>query len=332
MAFMVTISDPSDGAARPPPGGGSRPRRADMKRLMTAGSSSSAAPHQVHARLLHELDTACASLSRPELSDDAIHEVRKGLKRARATLRLLREAIGVAAYHRNNILLRDAARPLTPIRDAKILLETLRKLTDGQVNSPFVAGLRRALGRERRRAREQLTRAEVQHIVAALHQVRDRVERIPEHALNPATLRGGLERAYRSARKAYRHACKRDSDEELHEWRKQAKYYLYQLELLSSLARDRFARRRKHTERIGERLGDDHDLAVLNEKILKYARAEHAASRDALVEDLIQRLVRRRKQLQRKAFRLGQEVFADKARVIGRKAERTLSLLEPPLR
>src|SRR6266550_5872735 len=56
-------------------------------------------------------------------TDEGIHDARKRLKRARAALRLIREALGDREYRRENRILRDAARPLSEIRDAKILID-----------------------------------------------------------------------------------------------------------------------------------------------------------------------------------------------------------------
>jgi CHAD domain-containing protein len=45
-----------------------------------------------------------------KLSGEAVHSARKELKKARATLRLLRDALSDAVYKRENAALRDAAR------------------------------------------------------------------------------------------------------------------------------------------------------------------------------------------------------------------------------
>jgi hypothetical protein len=37
----------------------------------------------------------------------------------------MRDCLGEAVYGRENSLLRHAARPLTPVRDAEVLFETL---------------------------------------------------------------------------------------------------------------------------------------------------------------------------------------------------------------
>src|SRR5262245_27495457 len=62
--------------------------------------------------------------------DDAVHEARKCFKKVRAVLRLVRPAIGEKTYRAENTCFRDAARPLTEVRDAKILIETLDGLVE----------------------------------------------------------------------------------------------------------------------------------------------------------------------------------------------------------
>lgn len=59
---------------------------------------------------------------------DAIGEVRKCFKRVRAALRLVREELGDDLCHEENWFFRDAARPLTQVRDAVVLAETADRL------------------------------------------------------------------------------------------------------------------------------------------------------------------------------------------------------------
>jgi CHAD domain-containing protein len=61
--------------------------------------------------------------------DETVHETRKAFKKVRAILRLARPVIGEGLFRAENTCFRDAARPLTEVRDAKILIETLDNLT-----------------------------------------------------------------------------------------------------------------------------------------------------------------------------------------------------------
>src|SRR6266702_6584666 len=77
-----------------------------------------------------ELKKALDSLTVRRLTDEKIHDARRRIKKARAALRLLRDALGKGAYTRENTALRDVARPLSQVRDSKVLLDALEKLND----------------------------------------------------------------------------------------------------------------------------------------------------------------------------------------------------------
>ena len=49
----------------------------------------------------------------------------------RASLRLLRPALGSQTYTQENAIYRDMARPFTRVRDAKVLMDTLDQLVAG---------------------------------------------------------------------------------------------------------------------------------------------------------------------------------------------------------
>jgi hypothetical protein len=68
-----------------------------------------------------------AALQCANASDLEVHDMRTELQRSRAMLRVLRPYLGNRAYHKENIALRDTARLLTPVRDAKVLVQTARE-------------------------------------------------------------------------------------------------------------------------------------------------------------------------------------------------------------
>src|SRR5438128_1545277 len=78
---------------------------------------------------IEQLDGAIERLAQP-MDDgiEAVHTARKGCKKVRALLRLMREEIGDEIYHRESNLLRDVARCLADARDADSALEALEKL------------------------------------------------------------------------------------------------------------------------------------------------------------------------------------------------------------
>ena len=272
--------------------------------------------------LLGELDSAITKLENGHLSDHAVHEIRKKLKRVRAALRLLRLCLGARAYRRENAVVRDAARPLTPMRDAAILPQTLRLLqarTEGKNGGKFPLYLDRVLRHEQRAARRQLQSTELRAAVRQLRAFKRRIEGLSASHLDRATPSGGLERTYKSGRNALASVTLQATDEHLHEWRKQVTYLANQLECIAPPDSKRFGARLERFRRLARRLGDDHDLAVLNRKIsqiskLPDAAAAKAARQDGGAQELASRVARRREALQSKAFRLGQRLYARRPR------------------
>jgi len=254
--------------------------------------------------LVRQLARAIAGLERRDPSDRAVHAARKQLKGARAALRLLRRCIGDKAYRRENTLIRDAAKPLTPLRDAKVLLETLRRLASRQGGHAAGAWRRhvyRLLQQERRVSR-QLRPAQLSFAAEVLRAVQRRMEAIPDSRLARASLGTGLKRTYKSGRKAFARVRRKATDERLHEWRKQVKYFANQLDIALPFVPKLAAKSGKISHRLAGRLGDDHDLALLNDKL--------CANRDGGMQELTARLTARRKALQATAHRLGLRLYA----------------------
>jgi CHAD domain-containing protein len=281
----------------------------------------------VRQSLVEQLDKTIAQLKRAAFRDQVIHEVRKDLKRARATLRLLRECIGIDAFQHEDKLIRDAARPLTALRDAKVLCEALRRLdsaTGATKTSAFTRHLSGVLRKEQRSAKQQFRPEELKAAMVVLQGVKRRLEAVPELEDRTGALRPALERTYKSARRAFRRVQERPTDEGLHECRKQTKYLSSQLQILLPFGAKGLAKTYKRSRRMAEQLGEDHDLALLGAKIFQSAKGPNAASRNDAVEALITRLARRRKALQRKANRLGNRLYADKPRRIGAKIENSI--------
>ena len=93
----------------------------------------------------------------------------------------------------------------------------------------------------------------------------------------------------------------------MHEWRKQTKYLLYQLELLKTVFNAKLGRLGRHASQLAEALGDDHDLGMLVEKLHRYD------GRDPSLEKHIRK---RRRELQARAIRLGKRLYRHSAKHI----------------
>ena len=288
--------------------------------------------------LLGELDHAVARLEKDRLSEQAVHETRRELKRVRAALRLLRPCMGSDAYHRENIVVRDAARPLAPMRDAAILPQVLRALparSDARSHVAFARYVAGVLCQERRAARRQLKPVELRSAVRQLRSLKRRLEKLPAVRLDRAVPSSGLRRTYRSARNALASVTLQATDEHLHEWRKQVTYLGNELECIAPTDAKKLAARLDKFRRLARLLGDDHDLAILILKIRQIAEPANASPASGLrriagAQELARRVSRRREALQSKGFRLGQRLFASRPRRMASRWLQLLSALRAP--
>src|SRR5262245_32429481 len=132
-------------------------------------------------RIFHvQLDDAIAVLSGSRVDDEQVHEARKTVKKARATLRLMRDELGKSASARENGALRDAARPLGSVRDAHVLPQTLEELVAryGRAGRTLpLARLENALRRSLTRERKRVTRRQISTLVAKVRAVHRRSSR-----------------------------------------------------------------------------------------------------------------------------------------------------------
>jgi CHAD domain-containing protein len=282
----------------------------------------------VRHTLVEELEHARSALRRCARSDSAAHDVRKELKRARATLRILRQAIGETLYRQENRIIRDAARPLTAVRDAEVLAHTMTLLNGATApgkEQPFSRYAARLLRQEQRDSRRRLQRKTLAATAAALRNVERRIRGIPGAQLDRISLSVALARVYKAGRKAFVRARQDPTDERLHEWRKQVQYFLNQVELVTRLTAAHFAKRRKRLHRLADCLGEDHDLAVLHQRIMQFSKLRMSADQTDTVRVWVGRLRRHRAALQRRAQRLGKGLYSDKPRRVESKLEKRLS-------
>jgi CHAD domain-containing protein len=265
-------------------------------------------------RILQEwIAAAGASLHKKKVTDVHIHDARKQLKKARAALRLLRDAIGQLAYRRENDALRDAARPLGVARDSKVLITALDDLVERYApatQSLKLDKFRRELRKELAAARQSITATLINKQRKALHEASSRIEGWRINGEEWQVIGAGLERIYRGGKKAMNVAARSHASEELHDWRKQVKYFRHQLQILEPSWPGLLGELAAQAHKLADQLGEDHDLAVLRQKISSHAGAFETRDRDALVA----MLDRRRKQLQGRAFKLGARIFGEKPR------------------
>lgn len=250
-------------------------------------------------------------------SAEVVHAARKRLKKARAVVRLARGGLGRKVARRENARFRDAGRPLSAARDAKVLVETLDGLVEragdprvAELAGPVGALLRERLDEARRRVfGDDALRP---GLVATLEAARRDVRRWEVAGHGWDALAEGLAWIYRHGRRAARAAADdpHPTDEALHEWRKRVKDLWSALEILRPLRPAAVQPRAAAAHALADRLGDDHDLAVLRQAL---AGPEALPVDPAAVAALEPLIAARRAELRRDALALGREVYAEPA-------------------
>jgi CHAD domain-containing protein len=234
--------------------------------------------------------------------EEAVHEARKDTKKLRALLRLVRGELPGKVYRREANSFRDAGRQLAGVRDADVMLATLGAL-EPRLPADVAGDLRQALEAHRIRTAAGALGPAAQTAVEILSEVRARVGDWPLGSDGFDGLEDGLRRIYRQGRRAHRAARKDPSVEDLHGWRKRVKDLWYHLSLLEIAWQPVMSALADEAHELSDRLGDDHDLAVL----LAWAR-EHATAPD----ELTRAVESRRAELQAEAFEYGARLYADK--------------------
>jgi CHAD domain-containing protein len=245
------------------------------------------------------------------LGDESVHDARKSLKKVRAGLRLLRKALGTRLYRRENASFRNAAKPLTEVRDAKVMLETLDQLAEHfkeEANPEALEQIRQALQEERIEIRRRIleTGSGLSSIKVSLKEGEQRVKDWVIDRRGWTVLGAGLRRVYESGWNALAAVHEERSVETLHEWRKQVKYLWHHLKFLQPLRpaiMDQFIAE-AHT--LGDLLGDDHDLAVLRQKLSE--ETDRFPNRES-VAALLEFIDRRRRELQDEALEHGGQLY-----------------------
>ncbi len=244
------------------------------------------------------------------ISGKRVHDGRKAIKTARALLRLTRCGIDPAAYALENGALRDAGRLLSPLRDTRSLADALTRLSERHPRhlvSTVVETMRVVLRTKAVRARREFARNRGRdQYLQILQGCKRRVAHLSRSGDDAKTIAQSLARIYRAGRRAMPAARANPTSEALHEWRKQVKYLIGALERIQAAEGTGLKRTINRLRRLGEWLGDDHDLAMLAIECAAISPTILADERAANVAALIRR---RRAALQVRSFELAREVY-----------------------
>ena len=124
-------------------------------------------------------------------------------------------------------------------------------------------------------------------------------------------IEAGLMKTYRRARRAMALAYEHPSTANFHEWRKRVKYHWHHSLLLRRICPKLMKPHRRQAELLGELLGQDHDYAVLRERLTDL---QDGPEMDRQKQVLISLIDRRQTELRVEMSHLGRYLQAEKPR------------------
>lgn len=225
---------------------------------------------------LEQIDIAAARLASRQDVPTAIHDARRCLKRLRALLRLIRPGLDDGVYRREAERLVGIGRLLSGARDLDVMVATLDKLAARHGDMPNGAALRlrKLVTAKRRRSGGGNGRREA---LKRLEQSRRLFTGKATGKIELEHLGDGLEATLRKARKTFRQAYRKESDETFHAWRKKVQLHWRHMALLSRCWPEALSARATEAKELSRLLGEDHDYAVL----VAFAREQPEGSLDA---------------------------------------------------
>ena len=233
----------------------------------------------------------------------AVHGVRKEIKKLRAIFRLVRGEIGKDAYRNGTKALREAANRLAAPRDARVMLKAFAKLAGRRTKrfDSIGAALKQHLRRETRRFRKDDSAARAKRL---LRKTGHRVDDLEIKATGWMLIEPELNESYRRGQVAYRLVRREPLPENFHDWRKHVKSLWYYLCLLYPAWSASSRRLCADLELLGEQLGEDHDLFLLQEFV-----TECGAEERRQVGALKRLISSRQAKLRAGALKLGAQLF-----------------------
>ena len=213
----------------------------------------------------------------------AVHDSRKSIKRVRALLRLVKGEIPPQIFNYEDKTLRATGRAISEIRSAAAVVGSTTLIVD------LYGGLL-AEGTFQEMIHRLSQRRDIIHLRAIEDpQLVDRIVRTLERAYHRyggwptdeesrniyghgirnsfEAIEPGIHSTYGRGRREMVTAYRSGHAEEFHAWRKRAKYLRYQMEFLAPLWPEVVVGMAVTLDRLGEILGEEHDLAELTELI-----------------------------------------------------------------
>lgn len=242
-----------------------------------------------------------------------IHEIRKTLKRIRAVLKLIRDEIGYSDYYRENAFYRDLGRRLSGARDSYVLgqvLSSLREKYPGAVRKSeserLIRHLDQKTGREIIRFSGQCDGFD--HMEKELARASGRTGEYCRLRNDFISLKNGIRRIYKRGRRHLSGVQKQFDMAGFHEYRKNNKYLLHQMEIIMPIYPRVLKSYVRSIDRHADILGESRDLDRLE---LFLQNEAESLIRDTVRSSMLEKIKDEREVLLEQAFSESSLIYAE---------------------
>lgn len=256
-----------------------------------------------------------------ESLDHAVHDARKSVKKTRSALRLVRGVLG-RTYAAENDALRDVGRKLSPVRDSQALIEMFDELNDkyrDKFGDKSLLAIRDGLVARKNEAAEQFQKkGQAGQLLDVLREIHAGVKKWPLNRVALPSLLKGFSTTIIRNREAFEDAYDSSRPDRFHEWRKRAKDMRYHLSLVRKAWDPVLKGYMESAKDLESDLGDDHNLVVLRDTILKNPKDFGSQSN---VRTFLDVMDSHQRKLREKAKASGTRLYAEKPREWQRRLE-----------
>ncbi|QYA27053.1 CHAD domain-containing protein [Gramella sp. MT6] len=249
-------------------------------------------PKNISVIAAEELEGCFISLETLNIHE-AVHDIRKRLKKLRALARLVRDEMGEENYKEINIYFRDLGREISDFRDLTAHIETLNVLEErygSYLYVNFFNPIITQLDKERDHMEKELRAKNFfsEYLPEKLKYAQDDLVKWPVNSNEIQVILPGIQRVYKRGQKGLNKSYKDPKTENFHEWRKRVKYLWYQTLLLQETWPQFFETLEAEIHQLADYLGNDHDLMVLKKKLnsedIKLKDPQHLELMNAIIE------------------------------------------------
>ena len=229
----------------------------------------------------------------------SIHGTRILIKYLRALLCFTQPTFSASEIHRARSELRRAAHLLSAQRELVVMRSTLKRLSRKTANSQYRKALTRIVnGQQSQQTITEKPDQSLQQAIAILLTTIKRFKRSAKSKSSWPSCSDKLVQSFQAVKTSGKRALKSEDGARFHDWRKNAKRFLYHLQLTQPVPGRRMMRAIKRVDRLQEKLGDHHDCVIAQERLRKNPPADVPRR---FVRHTLELLERRKTRLRKRA-------------------------------